>query len=315
MIVSADGEHLVSFLPWQDRGRLTVCDGFDFARTRRLKIGRILARDFDRPLGPAADGYFWVVTGTSLLDKTPCLSVRTLSDTAPEVYRLRFTLDEEQVDLPREYLGGAERHWVGRYGGRWQTFIATPEDSVVASYPCAWRGRNPGDRKAPGFSGVWPVPGRNELWYAVDRSDHLLVVDSRTMQDLGTVRLPRAGCRQILFGTDGLAFVQNFDTVAVVDTGTREVLRESRLQPPDWDDRGQKFAVFIGELLLMPDGRRLCVARPFSSDIVVVDVETLEKRQSIPLRGEPLELALHPNGNDLLVREAWAGEFLRCTVD
>lgn len=315
MFLSDDGEWLFSLCPWLDGPRIALCDAVNLEPAKPVGPGRVLVRQFDRVLGVTPTGFLWVLVRNSVFDSRPCLSVRTRTRALREVFRLPFTLDEEEAELPPEYFGTGELYWVGRYGGQWQTFILTPAESLIASYPCRWRSRNPRDRRQPGFSGVFAVPGREELWYAVDRTDLLLVVDARTLQEVGTLKVPRQGCRQILFSPEGMAFIQNFDTVVVVDTKSREIVNENRLQVAQWDEQGRKFAAFIGEMLLHPDGERLFVARPFSGDVLVVEVRTLEKLEALPVEGEPLELVLHPNGKHLFIRDGWSGEFKQCTLD
>jgi len=71
---------------------------------------------------------------------------------------------------------------------------------------------------------------------------------------------------------------------------------------------------FIGDFSFAPDQELCAVARPFSGDVVGVDVGTLRIKRSAKVGGQPLEVAALPRG-EVIARDWKTGALLRGALE
>ena len=133
-------------------------------------------------------------------------------------------------------------------------------------------------------------PHSTELWVALEASDAVAVVDTKTRARLAEI--PTGGAATaVAFTPDGRrAFVSNRgdDTVSVIDTAARKVI--ATLKTGD-EPHG---------VLTDRAGRFLYVVNTASDDIHVFDVATLKFVKKLAGGRGPWSLALSPDGSTLL---------------
>lgn len=154
------------------------------------------------------------------------------------------------------------------------------------------------------------MPGERQALISVQRSSRLVVQDLdsgdvvRTF-DLGggpgnPKLIPRNGAHEI--------WTTDYDAVAVVQTDRWKVRKRTRLQ-----DAAAGTQVFIGDLSFAPHHGVCIVARPYSHDVVALDLDSLRVRGTATLGREPFEAAMLANG-DIIARDWKSGDLLRGTL-
>jgi len=161
------------------------------------------------------------------------------------------------------------------------------------------------DKGYQGVIDVIALPDSQSVLISVQRSSELVLHDLETGKARQKVTLgSRLGNPKLTLRQSGKeVWASDYDTLAIVDTGSWRVLRKKRLQ-----SAAAGTGQFIGEYSFSSDGS-CCVARPYSGDVVAVD-ERLKIRKSATLGRQPHEAIELPNG-DVIARDWKTGDLLR----
>lgn len=145
------------------------------------------------------------------------------------------------------------------------------------------------------------VPGKRQALISVQRSSRLIAQDLDTGDVVRTLDLGGGGGNPRLKVRDGAGeiWTTDYDSVAVVRTDTFKVRKRVRLQ-----GAAAGTQLFIGDLSFAPHRGVCLVPRPFSGDVVALDLEKLK------VKGTAAMLA---NG-DVIARDWKTGDLLRGIV-
>ena len=143
---------------------------------------------------------------------------------------------------------------------------------------------------------------------SVTRRSELILHDLNTGGKVGTVPLPggvAGGARPLLLhNAEQEIWTVNYDTMVVVRRSDWQILRSSRLQLTD----SPRSRLFVGDFSFAPDEELCVVARPYSGDILGLDVSTLEVKYVAKLGQQPLNVVALP-GREVLAFD-WRTEAL-----
>jgi hypothetical protein len=122
---------------------------------------------------------------------------------------------------------------------------------------------------------------------SVQRSSKLVVIDSQRNERVGSIMLAgRGGNPQLRQHSDVEFVASDYDTLCLVDTKKLELTDATRLQEADASNKQQ----FIGDYDL---GSATCaVARPFSSDVLLLDLPHFNVLSRVPVAGQPLAVCM-----------------------
>ena len=152
------------------------------------------------------------------------------------------------------------------------------------------------------------VPGARRAVISVQRSSRVIVHDLDTADVIKTIDLGGSGGNPRLTCRDGEIWTTDYDTVAVVRTDSWRVRKRVRLQ-----GAAAGTQLFIGDLSFAPQHELCIVPRPFSHDVVALDLVKLKVQATAMVGREPLEAALLANG-DVIARDWKTGDLLRATL-
>lgn len=131
---------------------------------------------------------------------------------------------------------------------------------------------------------LW-LPDLGRVIVSVQRSSRLVEVDVAANAPIGFIDLADRGGNPRLARLSGNRFVaSDYDVICLVDGQSGAVCSSPVLQPPLPPNTHQ----FIGDYAV--HGDRCAVARPFSGDVLLLDIEGFATRDSIQVGGQPLEV-------------------------
>lgn len=209
------------------------------------------------------------------------------------------------TDVPRlfvEYLAFAP----------WQDFVlirVVPAAGGVDIQRLPWFD----DSYDKGYQGVvdaLELPNSTSALVSVQRSSQLILHDLNTGTKSGEVSLGgRGGNPALALRESGRElWAVDYDTLVVVNTADWTIARSAHLQGSA-SGTGQ----FIGDFAFTPEADLCVVARPFSGDVVGLDLRTLAIKRSAPVGREPLQVAAI-SGDEVVARAWKTGELLRGTL-
>lgn len=146
------------------------------------------------------------------------------------------------------------------------------------------------------------IAGSGVVVVAVQRSSELVLIDIEANARVGSIMLAGRGGNPTLVPLSASEFVAtDYDTLCVVDAKTRS----SRHSAPLQSASGPNTQQFIGDVDIA--GAVSAVARPFSGDVALVDLRTLEIMGTAPASGQPLAVCLL-SGSRFLTRDWQTGK-------
>jgi hypothetical protein len=163
------------------------------------------------------------------------------------------------------------------------------------------------DKGYQGIVGVLALPGGECALVSVQRSSRLVLHDlatgaKRQSIDLGN----RGGNPELELRASGQeVWATDYDTLVVVRTSDWFVVRHKRLQSAFTGTQA-----FVGELSFAPDAPPCLVARPFSGEVVAIDIGTLRTKAIAKLGQQPLQVAAL-RGGEVVARDWKTGALLR----
>jgi hypothetical protein len=162
------------------------------------------------------------------------------------------------------------------------------------------------DKGYQGVIGVLALPGEDAALISVQRSSRLILHDLQTGTERRSIDLAgRGGNPSLELRNSGKEiWASDYDTLVVVKREDWRVTRRVRLQ-----GAGAGTQQFIGDFSFAPEEDTCAVARPFSGDVVGIDVATLKVKHSARLGRQPLKLAALPRG-EVVARDWKTGDLL-----
>ncbi|MFO1187605.1 MAG: hypothetical protein U1E87_09260 [Alphaproteobacteria bacterium] len=123
---------------------------------------------------------------------------------------------------------------------------------------------------------------------SVQRSSDLVVMDPLRNERVGTIRLAgRLGNPELRATSQSEFIATDYDTLCRVDVPSLRMVKSALLQEECPYAKGGTMRQFIGDFAIRPDGKCI-VARPFSSDVILVDPVSLEILARAHVGGQPL---------------------------
>jgi hypothetical protein len=167
------------------------------------------------------------------------------------------------------------------------------------------------DKDYQGIVGALELPGRNVALVSVQRSSKVVVHDLGTGRPRGFVTLGGgAGNPKLELRNSGTElWAIDYDSLVVLRTEDLKIRHQTRLQ-----GALSGSALFVGDLAFSPDDNLCVVGRPFSGDIVGVDIHTFSVRSRAKVGSQPLEVVALGNGK-VVARDWKTGALLQGTLE
>lgn len=167
------------------------------------------------------------------------------------------------------------------------------------------------DKGYQGVIGVLELPEAGCALVSVQRSSRLILHDLETGMQRRSIELCGRGGnpRLELRNSRTELWASDYDTLAVIRTDNWQIQRRSRLQGAVAGTQQ-----FIGDFSFAPDQELCAVARPFSGDVVGIDLGTLKIKRAAKVGRQPLEVAAL-RGGEVVARDWKTGDLLRGTLE
>jgi hypothetical protein len=167
------------------------------------------------------------------------------------------------------------------------------------------------DKEYQGVIDVLELPGYGCALVSVQRSSRLILHDLETGTQRRSIDLCGRGGNPTLELRDSgkEVWASDYDALAVVRTDNWQIRRSSRLQ-----SAAAGTQQFIGDFSFAPDQELCVVARPFSGDVVGIDLGTLKIKRFAKVGRQPLEVAAL-RGGEVVARDWKTGDLLRGTLE
>lgn len=200
-------------------------------------------------------------------------------------------------ELPRAYVAYAF--------GDFHLFLVDLDGSV-SCLTFSWYSDANYDKGYQGIVAVEELPASHLLIVCVQRDSNPILYDPHNGAVVKKLNLAdRRGNPQFkLRASLGEFWADDYDTIVKLDAKTLDVIASERLQ-----GSAQMTQQFIGEFSFCRDETLCLVARPFSSDVIGIDCDSMHQTHKATLGKQPLRAGLL--GEDKVVALDWkTGEFL-----
>ena len=301
--MSADRSTIVSSLGWVDRGALwAYSDASRKVRSIRLGAAKYLS------FRAGTDDHFAVVHHGE--DRVSEITVHRFPEVGQVLARAVIGVEDGVLSGDTDAFAHVPRHYIGSLTTpSWADFglitIDVPRGRVLLS-PFPWFDDRSYDKMYQGIVGVAEIPDSPLLLISIQRTSTVVIHDPVTSRKVGEVKVGDGGGNPTLYFRRRAPelWADDYDTLVRLDATTWRVLDRRRLQGAASGTRQ-----FIGQFT-MDAAEELCaVARPFSGDVVGVDVETFKVRLVADTPGQPLEVAMLA-GNRVIARDWKSGALL-----
>jgi hypothetical protein len=291
---------LLSNLGWIDHGSIWALD-IESGQISHVPIG---SGEYVR-IYPGRDDLFAAALFTS--SGTSWMTVTVRSAAAPAEIRARWEAPGGRVEGSADDWSRVPHVFVGHVPaeGIYMAVSVEPMSGAVEMDRLDWFDESyDWGYQAP--ITVCRVPGSGLLLFSVQRSSDLVLYDPRTRTVQRKVPLAdRHGNPDPVFRTSAQElWAVDYDTLVRVDPATWQVTNATRLQAAD-----NGTMQFVGGFSFDAGERRCVIARPFSSDAVVLDTSSFEPIGAVRLGKQPLEVALLTDGRTF-ARDWQTGELL-----
>ena len=275
MIFFRETNRILGSLRWIDKGAIWILD-LENHIERRCEVPG--AQFVSLKAGKA--GHFLVVHHMS---ESTAASVRHVGSPDQELASLQFR------DGAAQFHGRSELWWqvetailqVFRRGYR--LFVVDPIGPKATHLDLSWYTAESYDLSYQGLVDCMTLPDDRRVVVSVQRSSDLVILDKESNRFVETARLPgSSGNPELAVRSRADFLASDYDTLARVDAKTFRILSSARLQ-----DAGS----FIGHYHLWSEC--LCaVARPFGSDVILVDPMDFRIVGRTMLGGQPLSVCM-----------------------
>lgn len=306
MIVAPSKTIILSSQGWTEKGSIW-----------RLKIAGktsdlIKVADEHVALSGGTHGYFTV----SFVDQSFVAQIRHFE--SPDIAQAEVRIGTDGIQFsgdPSLFAFGKcdfiqYLDWQGKRPPRYMQ--VEPHSATVTLRPLSWFWDLPLDHGYQGIMDVVPSPDSNIKWMPMSRSSDVLCYNVADNSVAGWLSLAgRAGNPRIQpYQRSWLAM--DYDTLVQFNPNDDASKRMLLMQPETITDIAPGYRgpmrQFVGDFFV--DGKIAYVARPFSGDVAVVNLTRWKFKTTVPVGGQPLEVACI--GNRLYTRDWKTGE-LRVT--
>lgn len=308
MLVSSDRTTVVSSLGRVDGGALWLySDRIRSARLIRLGKARYLS------LREGVDDYFAVVHYAE--DHAAGITVHRFPDVERVLARVVVGNGNGTISGDIDALTRVPRYYTASVATpAWTDFGLITVDTAsgrIRVDPFPWFTNDRYDKGYQGVVGVTEIPNSHLLLVSVQRSSTVIIHDPTTTKKVGEVRVGnRAGNSALYFRKKAPElWADDYDTLVRLDTTNWRVLDRRRLQRSAFGTMQS-----IGKFTIDPAEELCTVARPFSGDVVAIDMRTFKTKMVARTTGQPIEAAMIA-GHRVLARNSngatLVGEFQR----
>jgi hypothetical protein len=298
MLIDNKTERVISSLGWVDRGSLwTFSLNAETPQTIPISDAKYLS------LKQGCDDTFAVVhhfDGNRLE-----VSAHRFAEAGQAVSRVSFLATSTQGSLkqPRVSIEGDTSIWsllpcayTAYAFGDFHLFnpLGAPAMERLDWYDDSY------DKGYQGITDVVEVPGTEYVIVSVQRDSNPVLYDRGRRQVVRKLKLAgKFGNPHFLFRPNSTEiWASDYDSIVKLDGTTYEVVKSVRLQ-----DSVAGASQFVGSFCFASGGDICVVARPFSSDVVVLDSTSMSIVREVKLEGQPLDAAVLLDG--LVVARDW----------
>jgi hypothetical protein len=279
MIFDPASRRVLGSLGWVDRGAIWV---FDLKGRTESRIPVDGAKFIT--IDPGKNGLFRV---SALLDEGVEVSIRRVAEPATPLATVNFRGAEATFHGDSRLWSAVERTCFSSCGDTtllWQIDFSSEQ---ARKLDLSWYSSERYDLLYQGLVQSLTLPRQDIVLVSVQRGSSLLGIDVAGQRKPVEISLSDAGGNPDLrLRNDNDLIASDYDSLAFVDLTQMRVVRRVQLQ-----ERVGDVGAFIGDFDLHPNGT-CAVARPFSSDAILVDSETFRVLGQATLEGQPLQICM-----------------------
>lgn len=296
MIVSPGQDLIVSHLGWCDGGNLWVLEtSRGRVSTHSISNAKYLS------LHGGMDDYFSVVHHYD--SDRLCISAHSFSDPAKTLAQVTVgpvgTTFEGDITrwsyLPRAYVAFLSRAALSDF----HLFLIEPVRPTVEIIGLDWYDDSY-DKGYQGIIGAVEVPGEDKVIISVQRDSRPVLYDLDQRKVISRLSLADRGGNPTLRFTRRSyeLWADDYDTLLRIDPSDWNVKDKMLLQGtrPARGPAVGECRQFIGEYTFAPDESLCAVARPFSGDVIALNMKKFKVTHACPLGRQPLLVAVLDDG-------------------
>lgn len=171
--------------------------------------------------------------------------------------------------------------------GQTELLLVDGSTETVRRLDLSWFNSENYDLDYQGLVDCLALPDLGVVVVAVQRSSELVLIDPDRNERIGTIQLAdRWGNPELRFLSRGMFLASDYDTLCLVDGASRSAECSPTLQPPSPSNTHQ----FIGGYDL--DETVCVVARPYSGDVVRLEIGTFVELGRVSVPGQPFSICL-----------------------
>jgi hypothetical protein len=290
----------VDSLGWADQGALWI---YDFERQRERSIP--VSGSKYLTVSPGGDDLFRVVHHGGA---SAALSVRSFSYPDLELASIRGDDQGAYASTgDRSLWRAVDAAALVNLTTGTKLLLIDAANSEVREVPLPWYNADNYDLLYQALVDCLALPDGEHIALAVQRSSDLVIVDRTNGEDVGKIHLAgQYGNPDLQLLSDNRLLTVDYDTLCMVDIVDRRMTASVRLQ-----EAAEGTRHFVGDAVITP-ASQVAVARPFSGDVIFVDLDSFEILGTKHVGGQPLSLGCARNG-DLVTRDWKTGAVRRTT--
>lgn len=286
MICDSKLNYALSNLGWVDKGNLWIYNSLkDDLKFINLSDSKYLS------IYEGLNDYFSICHNFD--DTRFNISIHNFND--PEHILCKFTFNnfKTEVEGNQELIKYISKYYLAslQLNGDFKFHLISIRDGEIKldDSKIEWFYNGNFDFMYQGLIGV--TESNDELLFCVQRQGNIFRISKETNQLIDKIDLAnRYGNPKISFNKDRTAlYADDYDTLLRINPLNWKIEKASLLQSAD---KGTQQ--FIGSFLLNKNNDLITVARPFSSDVIMVD-ETLKIRYHCMIGKQPLEAIVFSN--------------------
>lgn len=266
----------IDSLGWVEKGALWIFDARRQTARREPVPGAAYVS-----LAGGRGGFFRVVHHGA---EQGVISVRRYADPGAQIARVTF--DSRESRFTGDDAAWAQVESAAVVNVREQQLVwIDPGKAQVRMLDLTWYDADTYDLGYQGLTGCVRRPDGKGFIVSVQRSSDLVLLDGSGERKAGTITLAGGhGNPDLRLLSDGRLIATDYDTVAEVSLPQERMTRHMRLQPPTAEGMNQ----FIGEVFVLAGERQALVARPFSGDVLRLNLDDLRTETSAAVPFQPL---------------------------
>jgi hypothetical protein len=290
----------VSNLGWIDKGSLWIYDNKESnSKTVSLSEAKYLS------IFGGLNDYFSICHNYE--DTRFDISIHHFRNPETKLCKLSFDNFKTQIEgdkrliklIPQFYLARLQIHDTCK-----SHFISVQEDRlVIDDSKIDWYNNGNFDFEYQGLIGVTEY--NDELLFSVQRDGSIYRISKETNQLTAKIDLAhKYGNPKVIFNKDNsLLITDDYDTIFLINPKDWSIIKQSALQEPE-----NGTGLFIGSYYLNEGKDLIIIARPFSSDVIMLD-KNLKIKHFCKIGRQPLE-AVVLDKNKVIARDWKTGDLL-----